>query len=122
MVFIIYAMKKAWKFDFNEYLGEKTVTKPIPTPSRSYLLSTLKTLVLAPLMVIGAMPETNEIEISIWGGANRPYISPNSSEIITFTVESCELQILNAQVKLIFLAFQAYMFPVEIVSLDFLII
>jgi len=78
-------------------LGEKTVTKPIPTPSRSYLLSTLKTLVLAPLMVIGAMPETNEIEISIWGGANRPYISPNSSEIITFTVESCELQILNAQ-------------------------
>ena len=74
----------------------KLLTALVPPPTGT---STLKTLALAPLMVIGAMPETNEIEVSIWGGANRPYISPNSSEIITFTIESCELQVLNAQVS-----------------------
>jgi len=61
-------------------IGSETVTKPIPTPSRSYLLSTFRTLFFSPLLVIGAMPETNEIEISIWGGANRPFNSPNQTD------------------------------------------
>jgi len=79
-------------------IGSETVTKPIPTPSRSYLLSTFRTLFFSPLLVIGAMPETNEIEISIWGGANRPFNSPNQTETIEFVIESCDLQVLNAKI------------------------
>ena len=74
------------------------MTKPIPTPSRSYLLSIFRTLFYAPLLVIDALPETAEIEISIWGGSNRPFNSPDATGSVEFVIESCDIQILNAKV------------------------
>jgi hypothetical protein len=78
--------------------GQSSVIKPIPTPSRSYLLSTFRTIFFSPLLVMGIMPETNEIEVSIFGGSNRPFRSINKTDEIDFIIESCDLQVLDAKV------------------------
>ena len=47
---------------------------------------------------MGIMPETNEIEVSIFGGSNRPFRSINKTDEIDFIIESCDLQVLDAKV------------------------
>lgn len=42
------------------------------------------------------MPETNDIEISLYGGANKPFKSEVYEHSIELLVESCDLQILDA--------------------------
>jgi hypothetical protein len=42
------------------------------------------------------MPETNDIEISLYGGANKPFRSEVAENEIELVVESCDLQILDA--------------------------
>jgi len=77
-------------------IGESRIIKPIPTPSRSYLLSTFRTIFYSPYLILGLMPETNDIEISLYGGANKPFKSEVSEHSIELLVESCDLQILDA--------------------------
>jgi len=77
-------------------IGDRRIIKPIPTPSRSYLLSTLRTIFYSPYLILGLMPETNDIEISLYGGANQPFKSEVAENVIELLVESCDLQILDA--------------------------
>ncbi len=78
------------------FSGESRIIKPIPTPSCSYLLSTFRTIFYSPYLILGLMPETNDIEISLYGGANKPFKSEVSEHSIELLVESCDLQILDA--------------------------
>lgn len=82
-------------------IENSTTVKPIPTPSRSYMLSTFRTIFFAPLLILGVIPETNEIEVSIYGGANRQYVPKSSLSFIELVVESCDLQILDANLLII---------------------
>ena len=58
-----------------------------------------RTIVLMPFLLIGMIPETNEIEINLWGGSSSPSIQLyNSNNEMIFIVESCQLQILDASI------------------------
>ena len=48
-----------------------------------------------PLLLLGIVPETNEIEINLWGGYSSPLIASVDEEF-TFTIHSCKLQVLGA--------------------------
>jgi len=72
-----------------------TRTRPIPTPTRSSILATTRTLLHLPLLLLGIVPETNEVEVNLWGG-DSPSMFASVDEPITFTIESCKLQILRA--------------------------
>ena len=54
-----------------------------------------RTLFTLPLLLFGIVPETNEVEINLWGG-NAHSLMITEECHFTFIVESCALQILDA--------------------------
>jgi len=77
--------------------GQSSVMRPIPTPTRSNILSVARTLFTLPLLLFGIVPETNEVEINLWGGNSHSLMITEESHF-TFIIESCALQILDASV------------------------
>jgi len=51
-----------------------------------------------PLLLVGAIPETNEVEINLWGGDAPALILDGTDTNMNFIIESCSLQILDAYV------------------------
>jgi len=78
--------------------GDNKVIRPIPTPTRSRILSITRTIFTLPLLLFGIIPETNEIEISLWGGDSDPLFIQDRNDDFELIIESCALQILDCSI------------------------